>query len=136
LTPRADRVLGALRRAERDHEARFPDAPPPILAFDPDPADARVLVRAIHQAIRDGRPLPYEVAWSCTSADRFDRALDAYGRRFRRQGLPFLRCCDNAASRDIGARLMRRAVMEGKPLGWWSIARALGLQQPPDGVPI
>ena len=73
-------------------------------------------------------------AWPDEQPDRLTEAIHAYGRRFPRRGLPFLRPAGDPEGREVAIRLLTRAVATGRPLDGWAIARALGLRKPPEGA--
>ena len=64
--------------------------------------------------------------------DPLTLAIGAYGARFPGHGLPFLRPAGSSEGRWVAIRLLDRAVATGRPLGDWSIARALGYRKPPE----
>jgi hypothetical protein len=66
--------------------------------------------------------------------DRLTLAIEAYSRRFPRQGLPFLRPAGSPEGREAAIRLLHRAVARGRPLHGWAIARVLGYRRPPEGA--
>ena len=64
--------------------------------------------------------------------DPLTLAIEAYGARFPRHGLPFLRPAGSPEGRRAATRLLNRAVATGRPPGDRAIARALGYRKPPE----
>ena len=75
--------------------------------------------------------------WPRAPLDRPDPltlAIKAYGARFPRHGLPFLRPAGSLEGREAAIRLLRRAVATGRPLDGQAVADALGHRWPPQGA--
>ena len=66
--------------------------------------------------------------------DPLTLAIEAYGARFPRHGLPFLRPTGSLERREAAIRLLRRAVATGRPLDGQAVADALGHCWPPQGA--
>ena len=66
--------------------------------------------------------------------DPLTLAIEAYGARFPRHGLPFLRPTGSLERREAAIRLLRRAVATGRPLDGQAVADALGHRWPPQGA--
>ena len=63
--------------------------------------------------------------------DPLTLAIEAYGARFPRHGLPFLRPTGSLERREAAIRLLRRAVATGRPLDDRAMADARGCRRPP-----
>ena len=66
--------------------------------------------------------------------DPLTLAIEAYGARFPRHGLPFLRPAGSLEGREAAIRLLRRAVATGRPLSDRTVVDASGSHRPPEGT--
>ena len=66
--------------------------------------------------------------------DPLTLAIEAYGARFPRHGLPFLRPAGSLEGREVAIRQLRRAVATGRPLDDRAVTDALGYRRPPGGA--
>jgi hypothetical protein len=70
--------------------------------------------------------------WPSSSA--FYEAVDAYGRAFTRAGAPYLLGV-RPEDMPLATAVLRDAVAQGRPVGWWGLMRTLGYPNPPpDGA--
>jgi hypothetical protein len=112
-------------------------APGLILDYDQFNRVVGVEILGVRDLLATGRtpqarvadPAPYE-------PPPLQAALGRYARAFPEAGLPFVLGIHAAEGAVVAVALLDWAVVRGRPLSWWQIMDALGIQQPPDGAPI